>query len=328
MIDTSARDSGPFKRFCVVGLGNHARTKLIPALLANGQQIVGLVTSQCGGNLPPSQVFRSVEDALKALPSDTAFVIATPPALHFAQAMAVIEAGRDLFLEKPAFVTWRDASEVIDAAARCGTVVVEGFMYRYTKLYRRAQRYWQAERASVRAVEAVFLVPSQSAGSFRHQRDVASSSLYDIGCYALSLFVDMNIGLHNLEIAKVAFAGDCEREALSLTGAEYGVRLAVRVGVGPVYENWLSIRDKHGQTETFSPFFYGRTGDRVISHALTSGLTDEIVPEHNAFQEMFLVPRGAWLGDQAARGLGIIEVTGALERLGNSLSVFRNNIRS
>src|SRR6516162_9613300 len=131
---TGSLEGDRFSRFCVIGLGNHARTKLIPALTANKQQVVGVVTSQSYTGAPN---FRCLEEALSILPSDTVFVISTPPAMHFEQALLVTKAGFDLILEKPAFVTRRDALEIVAESTRGGTVLAEGFMHRYTELYRR-----------------------------------------------------------------------------------------------------------------------------------------------------------------------------------------------
>src|SRR4051794_10368864 len=102
------KENDLFQRFCIVGLGNHALTKLIPAIIANGQQIAGFVTSRPNSaDVPSGPIFRRLDEALSALPSDTVFVIATPPAIHFDHAMLAINAGRDVFVEKPAFVTKR-----------------------------------------------------------------------------------------------------------------------------------------------------------------------------------------------------------------------------
>ena len=38
--------SGRWERFCVVGVGSHARNRLIPAIRANGQILVGVVLTR------------------------------------------------------------------------------------------------------------------------------------------------------------------------------------------------------------------------------------------------------------------------------------------
>lgn len=326
MISNAARSSGRYKRFCVVGMGKHARTKLIPAMIANGQEIVGLVTTQSGSEFPAAPVFRRIEDALSSVAPDTLFVIATPPAVHFEQVMAVIGAGYDLVVEKPAFVTAREAIEALAGVKRQGTVLIEAFMYRHTELYRRLMECWRAERASIRAVEVAFFVPGMPPDSFRQDGAIASSSLYDIGSYALSLFADLDLPFQSLDLKSVDFAGDCDREAVHLEGIEEGVHLDVRLGIDPVYINSVLLRSASRQTTTFSPFFYGRPVERQVLRKSASETFSEAVYENNAYEEMFAVPRDIWLGNQPTRGRQMIEITAVLQRLGQTLATARKKV--
>src|SRR3981081_110805 len=125
----------PFRKFCIVGVGGHARTKLIPAIEANGQQVAAVVSSQAAKNFPDAAVFVRLKDAVEKLPRDTAFFIATPPPMHFEQARLVLQGGFDLFLEKPAFGPRREAEQVASLCERQPVVLVEAFMHRYTWLY-------------------------------------------------------------------------------------------------------------------------------------------------------------------------------------------------
>src|SRR5687768_8951816 len=104
-----------WQRFCVVGLGGHARTKLIPAIEANGQQLAGVVTSAASSPVA-APAFTTVEQAIAALPGDTVFVIASPPGAHASQALAALAAERDVVVEKPAFVATAEAEAASEAA--------------------------------------------------------------------------------------------------------------------------------------------------------------------------------------------------------------------
>src|SRR5271169_3077217 len=117
--------SDRFPRFCIVGVGGHARTKLIPAIEANGQSVAAVVSSQPANNFPDAAVFPRLEQAIGKLPGDTTFFIASPPALHFAQARLVLQGGYDLFLEKPAFVTRGQAEEIVSLCGAQSAVLVE-----------------------------------------------------------------------------------------------------------------------------------------------------------------------------------------------------------
>ena len=53
------------KYFCIVGIGNHSYSKLIPALLKSGKKIVGLVSRSKNSNIRRFQRFSNINVALK-----------------------------------------------------------------------------------------------------------------------------------------------------------------------------------------------------------------------------------------------------------------------
>jgi hypothetical protein len=314
-----------FRRVCVVGLGHHARTKLIPALVANGQEIAGLVTGRPRDGLPAAQIFNRLDGALSALAPDTAFVIATPPTMHYEQCMAVIETGHDVFIEKPAFVTEREAVAATAAATQRGSVLVEAFMHRHTELYRRLMRCWRDNRSSIEAIDITFVIPDMPAGTFRQDASLGCSSLYDVGCYALSLLADLDLPLQGIEITGVDSAGDLAKESVRLAGTTGGVAASVRIGVDASYANIVSLQMKDGKTATFSPFFYGRAGQKTVSHRSAPANANEAFHDENAFETMFAVSRGVWIDSQPGRAKRMIEVTATLQRLGETLATLRKS---
>jgi hypothetical protein len=325
---TLANIEDRFRRFCVVGMGNHGRTKLLPALADNGQELAGIVSSQSRAELPSAPVFGRLEDAIAALTPDTVFVLATPPAVHFSQVITLLEAGRDLIVEKPAFVTAREARAAAHEAELKGAVLIEGFMHRHTVLYSKLMECWRRERDRIDAVEMTFHIPAIPAGTFRQRGHIACSSLYDMGCYPLSLLADFDLPFDSLELTNVEFAGDCDREAIDLSGSAAEIPVSVRLGVRAPYANSVVFRLKGGGLVAFSPLFYGRPGDKVISRRGSPGVSELIVPDHNGFAEMFAVPRGEWQASQARRLARLIDVSAALERLGKSLVQRRARLAS
>lgn len=315
---------GRFQRFCVVGLGNHARTKLVPALSANGQDIVGFVSRQNGVGLPDAPIFETIGEALAQLPSDTVFVIATPPVVHFEQILAVIRGGRDTIVEKPAFIAAEDAVTALAETKERGSVLVEAFMHRHTELYRRALAYWHDAHDVIEAVEADFVIPAIPPGTFRHNANIGNSCLYDIGCYPLALFADLGLPLGNVGIAAVEHPADPGRESIHLSGTVRGIKLDARVGVGPAYSNRVAFRRCDGELVNFAPFFYGRAGDRVITVERGGEARQETVREDNAFERMFAVARTTWRADQDERGKRIIDISANLERLGRAFAERRS----
>lgn len=310
--------------YCVVGLGEHARNKLIPALLANDQQVVGLVSTQSADLLPCGPVFDNIEAALVALPTDTVFIIATPPALHFAQVRCAVEAGRDVIVEKPAFVSADDARAIAAICQVQKNIVVEGLMHRHTALYRRFLDYWATHRNWIDTMDAVFLIPGVPQGTFRNESAVASSCLYDMGCYVISLLDDLLLPLAGLRLVQVTNLRQ-GLEEISIFGVIDGVKISIKIGVAATYQNFIELRTHLGDTARFMPFFYGRPGKRWITVGSREIIKKEEFLEVDAFQAMFLVPRSQWLADQAARSARMIEVAASLEALGHDLLVFRQH---
>jgi predicted dehydrogenase len=321
----SARLSGEqdrFERFCVVGYGNHAQTKLIPALIANGQEIAGLVTRRPNAEVG-FPIFRHLEDALAALSTATAFVIATPPQLHHGLAAAAIEAGVDVFVEKPAFLRKRELVAAANSAERTGALLIEMFMHRHTELNRRLLDWWRNQGQSVMEIDIDFLIPAIPSGTFREEASIDSSCLYDIGCYPISLLCDLGLPLDFLAVSDVVHAGLPTREMVRLEGSLGQHKVRVQVGIWPEYRNVVSFRVHDHGTVTFSPFFYGRPGPRRIVSTADEVSSETAFEEGNAFQNMFGIGRKFWRDTQRRRIGAAIEVTATLERLAVELQMAR-----
>lgn len=301
-----------WERFCIVGVGGHARNKLIPAIEANGQTIAALVSRKLSQDLPCGYVFGSLTDALANLDRDVAIVIASPPSAHFKQAAAAIDAGFDVIVEKPAFLTVKEASDVMARCNVSGSILVEAFMQRHTQLYSRIIEHCASN--NVVALDVAFVIPSMPPGTFRSGTEVGESGLYDIGCYVLALLDDLGREMSGLNIVSVRNAGTMT-ELIELNGLLGGIEVNARIGVGPHYQNSATVRLDCGSVTNFQPLFYGRQGTKAIG--------DTTIDDINAFEVMFNVSREHWLDSQRARFKSIYAVTAKLEILAKQLAVFR-----
>jgi predicted dehydrogenase len=309
-----------FRKFCIVGVGGHARTKLIPAIEANGQSVTAVVSSQPAKNFADAAVFVRLEDAIEQLSRDTAFFIATPPALHFAQAKLVLQNGFDLFLEKPAFVARREAEQATALCETQSVVLVEAFMHRYTRLYSELQGVWAKSRDRVRRIEIAFLIDKMPSGTFRSEPRIASSTLYDIGCYPVSLLADIGLGDAGFKVSGVQFAGNPDKMRIRIEGTADGIAIDFDIGVGEAYSNSVCLHLSDGETIEFAPFFFGRTADRAITTSASGKSATRTLHDENAFEVMLARPRSAWLRDQAERCSQMIEVAGRLEGIANEVA--------
>jgi predicted dehydrogenase len=83
------------------------------------------------GDYSTVRVAPSIDEVL-ADPSVLAVAIATPAATHFDVAMKALEAGKHVLVEKPLAPTYEEAREIVEAADRCGRILMLDHTYVYT----------------------------------------------------------------------------------------------------------------------------------------------------------------------------------------------------
>jgi predicted dehydrogenase len=78
-------------------------------------------------------------DALVNHPDVTLVYIATPPFLHYEQAMAALQAGKHVICEKPLAVNPEQGREMIETAQQKGLLMVTNLMQRYNPMFARVK---------------------------------------------------------------------------------------------------------------------------------------------------------------------------------------------
>jgi dihydrodiol dehydrogenase / D-xylose 1-dehydrogenase (NADP) len=83
------------------------------------------VTANCNLQLPPPKVYTSYSGVYNDPAVDIVY-IGTPHALHLANALAAIEAGKHVLCEKPLTINAADAKILVEAARQKGVFLMEG----------------------------------------------------------------------------------------------------------------------------------------------------------------------------------------------------------
>jgi predicted dehydrogenase len=305
-------------QFCVVGLGNHSLTKLIPALLENGQTLAAVVSSQTVEALGEATThFSNLDDALQALPKGVVFLIGSPPQVHYDQCKNILLAGHHVIVEKPAFVREAEAREMVALANKQGLVLAEALMYRHSALFTQFMADIHAKGSNLEALQINFLLPDLPAGTFRDGAQLGCSVVYDIGCYALSLLAEIGVHPEDVIFKHLVYDGDMLMCAV-LTGsnARGMPKIDISVGVGTAYENSVRLVWQDGSSIEYRPFFFGRPGKRNIHHHSPEQRVDhQVVIEQNSFSKMLSCPLNSWIENQEERSERMIAVTRALEKL-------------
>jgi predicted dehydrogenase len=105
-------------RWLVIGIGDIARRRVIPAILAEPRsRLQALVTRdpQKAAAYPGAEVFTNLEVALLATPIDAVYV-ASPVFLHAPQTIAALSAGKHVLCEKPTALNLADAQSMLAVA--------------------------------------------------------------------------------------------------------------------------------------------------------------------------------------------------------------------
>jgi predicted dehydrogenase len=129
-------------RWLVIGIGDIARRRVIPAILAEPRsRLQALVTRdpQKAADFPGVEVFTNLEVALLTTPIDAVY-IASPVSLHAPQAIACLQAGKHVLSEKPTALNLAAAQSMVAAAhAHQRLFAVAYYRRLYPKLIRARQ---------------------------------------------------------------------------------------------------------------------------------------------------------------------------------------------
>lgn len=113
-------------RVLLIGCGAFGRVHA-EALARLGLETLGFDPDPAARDLP----LRFVETLDDGLAACAAAIVATPPATHVALSEAVLRAGRDLFLEKPATLNAVDSAALARLAQAQGRIVQVGLYFRF-----------------------------------------------------------------------------------------------------------------------------------------------------------------------------------------------------
>ena len=120
-------------KFAVIGLGNHAINRVMPAIILSGNSIDAVYSrnpekAERIGRRFGSNAFDSYD---RMLSSDCdAVYIASPNNLHYSNAMSALEHGKNVLLEKPMTLSYEDSKKLVDKAEEEHLSLAIGFHLR------------------------------------------------------------------------------------------------------------------------------------------------------------------------------------------------------
>lgn len=122
-------------KFGIIGLGNHAINRVMPAIKSSGNSITTVYSrsmkkAEREGSAYGAHAFSDL-DAFFSHGDFDAVYIASPNFLHYEQARLSMENGKDVLLEKQMTLSNGDASDLVGISAETGRHLAVGFHMRF-----------------------------------------------------------------------------------------------------------------------------------------------------------------------------------------------------
>lgn len=239
----------------VWGLGRHALNRILPAIQqCESLNLYGVCTRNTEVLVSTSEYYqcRAFNDELEMLNDVNvdAIYLATPIGLHYEQGKSVLHAGKHLYCEKPLVNKHRHALELVELASSKKLSIFEAFMYLYHPQYQHLKEYISANFANLVIIESRFTIPSLESPGFRHNPELGGSALYDIGCYPVSLLLDL-LTFQEAEVkySEIKYSDELGVDSRGniLLECKSGVRVSLDWGMGVGYENSVRVLTKVGK---------------------------------------------------------------------------------
>ena len=180
-------------RIGILGAARVAAYALIEPARANGRVSVAAVAARDPARAKAyaaehgiARVHESYASLIGDPELDLVYV-ATPPCMHAEQAIAVIDAGKAVLVEKPFAMNEPQAQAVFDLAAQRGVTVFEAMHSPHHMLFgRMLEIVAGGEIGQVRHIDAEFGAPIAPDDPIRWRADLGGGALMDLGVYPLA----------------------------------------------------------------------------------------------------------------------------------------------
>lgn len=109
-----------------------------------------------------------------------------PPALHFPWAKKALDAGKHVFVEKPATISYEESNALVALAKEKGLALCENYMFVFHKQLEEIQKLVKSGKiGEERLISLKFGFPMRAANDFRYNKKLGGGALIDAGGYAI-----------------------------------------------------------------------------------------------------------------------------------------------
>jgi myo-inositol 2-dehydrogenase / D-chiro-inositol 1-dehydrogenase len=140
-----------------------------------------------GRRVPAAGAYADYRDMLK-MRSLEAVIVSVPTAFHAEVAIAAMQLGKHVYLEKPVATSLREADWIMSAWKRSGMIGMVGFNYRFNALHQAARMHLQAGRLGpLTGVRTVFTTPPRPMPAWKKTRSSGGGVLLDLASHHVDL---------------------------------------------------------------------------------------------------------------------------------------------
>ena len=190
-------------------------------------------------------------DELISDPDVDTVAVCVPVSLHVEVAVAALEAGKHVFVEKPLALRPDEAERIAEAAARAGGTATVGFNARHHRLVRRARELvGDGSLGDLQAIRTVFTSSfdyRDSAQPWRFRRETGGGAMVEMGVHHLDLW-RFATGLEVVEVFATSNSDREEDETVVIAGVlDGGVRAETLVSQRSTNVNEIEVFGERGR---------------------------------------------------------------------------------
>lgn len=137
--------------------------------------------------VPAALVCADYRDLLKMRDLD-AVIVSVPTALHAEVAIAAMQLGKHVYLEKPIATSLSEANKIVSVWKQAGVVGMVGFNYRFNALHQAARMQIQAGKLGpLVGAQSVFSTPTRSVPTWKQTRSTGGGVLLELASHHIDL---------------------------------------------------------------------------------------------------------------------------------------------
>lgn len=133
------------------------------------------------------KIYDSYDDIINDNNIDSVY-IPLPPALHFQWAKKCLLNGKNVFLEKPSTINFKEIEDLVNLARKKNLAIYENYMFLKHKQLAEVKEYIDSGiLGDVRLYRSCFSFPKREKNDFRYNKELGGGALLDAGGYVIKL---------------------------------------------------------------------------------------------------------------------------------------------